>query len=139
MTQTDSVKAETQDYGTSAGEIGTENASSKTVGRVEAVHDTRTQDICEGKVNNGKEPMDCTQKEMRISNQALTHSSSPQFQTSTPSVEQSSGSEDNAVDSSPEPQLGIEQFLFCATAHSNAFWILPWFSSLFLFLLSLVS
>ena len=107
-TQTDSGEAETQKSGTSAGEIGTENASSKTAASVRAVHDTHTQDICEGKGNNGKELMDCTQKEMHISNQAVTHSSSPQFQTSTPPVEQSSGSEDNAVDSSPGPQLGIE-------------------------------
>lgn len=101
MTQTDSGEVKTQDSGTSAGEIGTENATSKTEGSVEAVHDTRSQDICEGEVNNGKQPMDCTQKEMHISNQAVPHSSSPQFQTSTPPVEQSSGSEDNAVDSSP--------------------------------------
>ena len=108
MTQTDSVEVKTQDSGTSAGEIGTENATPKTEGSVEAVHDTRSQDICEGEVNNGKEPMDCAQKEMHISNQAAPHSISPQFQTSTPPVEQSSGSEDNAVDSSPGPQLGIE-------------------------------
>ena len=120
LTQTDSGEVKTQDSGTSAGEIGTESATSKIEGSVEAVHDTRSQDICEGEVNNGKEPMDSTQKEMQISNQAVPHSSPPQFQTSTPPVEQSSGGEDNAVDSSPGPQLGIEQFLFRATAHSNA-------------------
>jgi len=109
-TQTDSVAAETQDSYTSAGETGINNAPSETTGSVKEVHDQLTKNICEGKVNNGKELMDCTQEEIQISNQVATNSSSPQFQTSTPSVEKSSGREDNAVGSSPGPQLGIQLF-----------------------------
>ncbi|KAK2554435.1 Uncharacterized protein P5673_024148 [Acropora cervicornis] len=109
-TQTDSVAAETQDSqpGPCAEEIVIKNALSETAWGVMAFHDKSTKNICEEKVNNDKEPIDCTQGDIHISNQAATHSGSPQLQHLSSSVEQSSGSEDNTADSNPGPQLDME-------------------------------
>ena len=107
-TQTDSAAAETQDSqaGPSAEAIDIKNALSETAFK----NHNQTKNICEEKINNDKEPIDCTQGGIHISNQAATHSGSPQLQHLSSSVEQSSGSEDNAADSSPGPQIGIVQF-----------------------------
>ena len=107
-TQTDFFAAETQDSqaGPSAEAIGIKNALSETAFK----NHNQTKNICEEKINNDKEPIDCTQGGIHISNQAATHSGSPQLQHLSSSVEQSSGSEDNAADSSPGPPIGIVQF-----------------------------
>lgn len=79
-TQTNCVAAETQQSGPSAGEIGKKNATSETA-------------------------RSFTQEETHSLNQVATQSSSPQFQTSSSSVKQSSGNDNNVVDSnSPGPQ-----------------------------------
>ena len=110
-TQTNCVAAETQESGPSAGEIGIKNASSGTAGSFKTVHDKRTKNICEGTTNQGKEPMDCAQEEKHSLNQVATQSSSSQFQTSSSSVKQSSGNENNVVDlNRPGPQWGIQQY-----------------------------
>ena len=96
-TQRNCVAAETQGSGPSAGEIGIKNASSETAGSFKTVRDKRTKNIFKGKVNDGKEPMDCTQEETRFLNQVATQSSSSQFQTSSSSVKQSSGNQNNVV------------------------------------------
>ena len=101
-TQTSCVAAES---GPSAGEISVKNASSETPGSFNTVHDKRTKNICEGKPNHGNEPMECTQEETHSLNQVATQSSSSQFQTSSSSVKQSSGNQNNVVDSNrPGPQ-----------------------------------
>ena len=125
-TQTDSVAAETQDSGTAAGEIGIANSSSESTGSFKAVQDKGSENFSEGQVNNDKEPpIDCTQEETQTPNQVATPSNSLQFQTSSQSVKQSSGNENNADDSSPGPQLGIQQFLFCAAVDRGSE-NLPW-------------
>ena len=107
-TQTNCVAAES---GPSAGEISVKNASFETAGSFNTVHDKRTKNICERKVNRGNEPMDCTQEEKHCLNQVATQSSSSQFQTSSSSVKQSSGNENNVVDlNRPGPQWGIQQY-----------------------------
>jgi len=100
-TQKDSVTAETQD---SAGDIGTTNSSSESTGSFRAVHDKGSKNSSEGTVNNGEESKDCKHDRTQTPNEVSTHSNSLQSQTSSQSVKESSGSEENAVDSSPGPQ-----------------------------------
>ena len=63
-----------------------------------------TRIIPKGKVNNSQESMACAQEGTRTPNEVSTDSNSLQFQTSSQSVKESSGSEENAVDSSLGPQ-----------------------------------
>ena len=102
--QKDSVTAEMQYSGTVAGEIGVTNSSSESTGSFKKVHDKGYKNSSEEKVNNGQESKDCTQEGTQTPNQVSSHSNSLQSQTSSQSVKESSGSEENGVDSSPGPR-----------------------------------
>ena len=95
--ETVSVTAGTQNSGTAAGEIGVTTSSSESTGSFKAVYDKGSKNSSEGKVNNGEESKDCTQERTQTPNQVATVSNSLQSQTSSQSVKQSNGSEENTV------------------------------------------